>query len=223
MINRILHSWSFHMKFMKLTKGSFHKLHMKLETNYLRFLINDSGIRPDPLKVEAIKSLPAPTRVRVVGCFIGMTSHYCRFIPNFYKIAEPAIALTHNTHKIQMVQHSSIQKRVWQLCLSFHIQIRFNRPHCTHMPVICVSVRVWLSHGTRKMVFCQMLKMRLIYYLSYKLSKRQCKWSMIKKLLRSIIHQKLDYYLNNSRFVTKTDHKLLKYVLESPIQNLSCF
>ena len=29
MINRILHSWSFHMKFMKLTDGSFHKFHMK--------------------------------------------------------------------------------------------------------------------------------------------------------------------------------------------------
>ena len=29
MINRILHSWSFHMKFIKLAKGSFDKFHMK--------------------------------------------------------------------------------------------------------------------------------------------------------------------------------------------------
>ena len=29
MINRVLHSWSFHMKFMKLAEGSFHKFHMK--------------------------------------------------------------------------------------------------------------------------------------------------------------------------------------------------
>ena len=29
MINRILHSWSFHMEFMKLTQGSFHKFPMK--------------------------------------------------------------------------------------------------------------------------------------------------------------------------------------------------
>ena len=28
-INRILHSWSFHMKFMKLAEGSFHNFHMK--------------------------------------------------------------------------------------------------------------------------------------------------------------------------------------------------
>ena len=30
--------------------------------------------------------------------------------------------------------------------------------------------------------------------------------------------QKLDYYLHNAQFVLKTDHKPLKYLLESPIQ-----
>ena len=29
MINRILHSWSFYMKLMKLAEGSFHKFHIK--------------------------------------------------------------------------------------------------------------------------------------------------------------------------------------------------
>ena len=29
MINRILQSWSFHMKFIKLAEGSFDKFHMK--------------------------------------------------------------------------------------------------------------------------------------------------------------------------------------------------
>ena len=29
MINRILHSWSFHMKFMKFAEGSFYKFQMK--------------------------------------------------------------------------------------------------------------------------------------------------------------------------------------------------
>ena len=28
MINRILHSWSFHMKFMELAESLFHKFHM---------------------------------------------------------------------------------------------------------------------------------------------------------------------------------------------------
>ena len=39
MINRILHSWSFHMKFMKLAEGSFQKVHIKM-TNRVRSCIS---------------------------------------------------------------------------------------------------------------------------------------------------------------------------------------
>ena len=31
--------------------------------------------------------------------------------------------------------------------------------------------------------------------------------------------QKLDYYLHNTQFIIRTDHKPLKYLLESPMQN----
>ena len=58
------------------------------------FIISSEGMKPDPKKVEPIKSLPPPTCVREVGSFIGMGSYYRRFIPDFSEIAEPVIALT---------------------------------------------------------------------------------------------------------------------------------
>ena len=60
-----------------------------------------------------------------------------------------------------------------------------------------------------------------IYYLSHKLSKSQCKWSVVEKEAYAIHFalQKLDFYLHNAQFVIKTDHKPLKYLLESPMQN----
>ena len=75
---------------LKLKKCGF----LKSETQYLGFIINKDGIKPEPKKVEAIRSLPVPTCVREIRSFIGMCSFYRRFIPNFSEIAEPIIDLT---------------------------------------------------------------------------------------------------------------------------------
>ena len=60
-----------------------------------------------------------------------------------------------------------------------------------------------------------------IYYLSHKLSRSQCKWSVVEKEAYAIHFalQKIDYYFHNAQFVIKTDHKPLKYLLKSPMQN----
>ena len=60
-----------------------------------------------------------------------------------------------------------------------------------------------------------------INYLSHKLCRTQCKWSTVKKEAYAIHFslQKLDYYLHSAEFVIKTDHKPLKYLLESPMKN----
>ena len=79
-----------HQLKLKLKYCSF----LKGETNYLGFVISEDGIQPDQKKVEAIRTLPAPTCVREVRSFIGMCSYYRRFIPNFSKIAEPLVTLT---------------------------------------------------------------------------------------------------------------------------------
>ena len=60
-----------------------------------------------------------------------------------------------------------------------------------------------------------------IYFLSHKLSDTQGRWSTIEKEAY-VIHyslQKLDHYLHGADFIVRTDHKLLKYLLESPMQN----
>ena len=60
-----------------------------------------------------------------------------------------------------------------------------------------------------------------IYFLSHKLSDTQSRWSTIEKEAYAIHYalQKLDHYLHGAKFTIRTDHKPLKYLLESPMQN----
>jgi hypothetical protein len=57
--------------------------------------------------------------------------------------------------------------------------------------------------------------------LSHKLSDTQTRWSVVEKEAYAIYYalQKLDAYLHGASFTIRTDHKPLKYVLESPMQN----
>ena len=82
---------------LKLKKCSF----FQEQTEYLGFIIDKEGVKPDPKKVEAIRQLPAPTSVREIRGFIGMCSYYRRFIPNFSQIAEPLIDLTRKYAKFK--------------------------------------------------------------------------------------------------------------------------
>ena len=62
---------------------------------------------------------------------------------------------------------------------------------------------------------------RPLYYLSHRLSYTQTRWSTIEKEAYAIYYslQKLDHYLHNVEFTIFCDHKQLKYLLESPMQN----
>ena len=55
---------------------------------------NTTGIAPDPKKVEAIKSAPAPTTSRDVRRFLGMATYCAKFTPNFSAMSTPFRELT---------------------------------------------------------------------------------------------------------------------------------
>ena len=198
---------------LKLKKCSF----LKGETHYLGFIISEDGIKPDENKVEAIRSLPVPTCVKEVRSFIGMCSYYRRFIPNFSQIAEPIIALT---RKYAHFKWSDVHQKAFQYlkdsltCVPLLSYPDSNAPYVLYTDASDTCIGACLTQvceGEEKPIF----------YLSHKLSRTQCKWSVVEKEAFAIHFalQKLDYYLHNSSFVIRTDHKPLKYLLESPMQN----
>ena len=69
-------------------------LFLRDEVPCLGHLISAHGIRTDPAKTEKVKMFPTPCDVTVVRQFIGFTSYYLCFVPNFSNVASPLRALT---------------------------------------------------------------------------------------------------------------------------------
>ena len=212
-LNIIFQKLRQHKLKLKLKKCSF----LKTETNYLGFVIDEQGIKPDQKKVEAIRSLPVPTCVREVRSFVGMCSYYRRFIPNFSQIAEPIIALT---RKYAHFKWTDVHQKAFEFIkdslttVPLLVYPNCNKPYTLYTDASDTCIGACLTQ------ICDNDE-KPIYYLSHKLSKSQCKWSTVEKEAYAIHFalQKLDYYLHNAQFIIKTDHKPLKYLLESPMQN----
>ena len=211
-----------HQLKLKLKKCQF----FKKETKYLGFVINQDGVKPDPDKVKAVRLMAAPISVKEVRAFVGMCSYYRRFLPNFSRIAEPLIALTRKYAKFQWSQRCQLAFDQLKDNLTIVPQLAYpdiNKPYVLYTDAsdTCIGACLTQPCEDGENILPNVRNEKPIYYLSHKLSDTQTRWSTIEKEAFAIHYalQKLDHFLHNAKFTIKTDHKPLKYLLDSPMQN----
>ena len=64
------------------------------EVVYLGHVITAGGLKPNPRLTDTVQKFPEPQNLQDVRRFLGMSSYYRRFIPNFAKVAQPLHQLT---------------------------------------------------------------------------------------------------------------------------------
>ena len=61
----------------------------KKSVKFLGHVIDETGIRPDPVKVQAIQQLITPTNVPELRHFLGMVTYLSKFSPNLSQKVKP--------------------------------------------------------------------------------------------------------------------------------------
>jgi len=74
---------------------------LKSKIKYFGFLISENGIWAGDKGIEAVKNCPAPSKEQAVESFLGLSSHFRRFIKDFSSIAKPLYDLLRKVKPFQ--------------------------------------------------------------------------------------------------------------------------
>lgn len=188
--------------FLKRTKYVF----THHEVSYLGHIISEEGVKADPSKVEAMLKWPKPINITALHGFLGLTSYYRRFVKDYGKIAE---SLTQMLHKNKFIWTTQSEMAFEQLRAAMTQAPVLALPDfCQVFIVVCdtseVGVRAVLQQEGRPVSF-----------FSRPFSRHHMKLPAYEKeligLAKAVRHWRS--YLWGRRFVVRTDHCSLKFLL----------
>ena len=80
---------------LKLSKCTY----MQKEVVYLGHIVSADGVKHDPRKVSAVLDSQAPSNVKELRHFLGLTNYYRKFISSYASIADPLYKLLKGNKK----------------------------------------------------------------------------------------------------------------------------
>ena len=102
-----------HLRHLELVFERIHSFGFKLRpekcsfmmpsVRYLGSIIDQEGRRPDPDKITAMSTMPAPTNQAQLQAFLGLVNYYNHFVPHLQTIRAPLNALLTKDKKVGVV------------------------------------------------------------------------------------------------------------------------
>ena len=175
---------------------------------FLGHLIDSSGIRPDPSKVEAILKFKQPTQVADIRRFLGMVNQMSKFAPHLADITQPLRELlTKNSQWIWGEPQETAFTKVKQLLTSSPVLTLYD-------PNLESTVSADASSFGLGAVLLQKQKtneMKPVAYISRSMTAAEQRYAQIEKeaLALTWACERFSDYLLGTQFHVQTDHKPL--------------
>ena len=182
--------------------------------DYLGHVITATGLKTNPRLTDAVQEFPRPGNVHDVRRFLGMSSYYRRFIPNFAKVAQPLHQLTAKGVPFDWTKS----------CESAFVSLKTKLASPPVLAYPCFSKAFTLETDASIQGLGAVLsqvqedgKLHPVAYASRALNPSEKNYSVTEletlAVVWAVTH--FHYYLYGNRVTVLTDHSAVKAVLET--------
>jgi hypothetical protein len=196
-------------------------VYLRQEISYLGHIVSAEGLKPDPAKIQSVVDMQAPTSVKEIRRFLGLTGYYRKFIQNYAKIAQPMTVLTKKNIQFHWNPQAQEAFETLKTALVTHPVLTYpdaSKPYRLYTDASEFACGAVLSQESED-------GEHPVQYVSKQFSTAQMKWPTYEREAFAIVHavDKLRPYLYGHPFEVVTDHKPLQYILEGESKNLKVF
>ncbi|GFU27806.1 retrovirus-related Pol polyprotein from transposon opus [Trichonephila clavipes] len=168
---------------------------------------------PDPGKVESIKNISVPTTKKEIRSFLGLTSYYREYIPNFASLVLPLTELTRNRVPNIIpwneVAEQAFTKLKAQLVKAPSLYTPdLSKPYQLYTDASATAIGACLSQNDEKG------KENPIAFFSKKLTETQTRWATIEREAYAVIEalKRFDSWIFGAEIEVISDHNPLTYL-----------
>ena len=186
------------------------------EVSFYGHIISKEGVRPDPIKVNAIKDMPSPKSKEDVHRFLGMVNYLAKFVENLSSENEELRKLIHD--KEDFVWNNEKEKVFVKIkdLVSAELSLKYvqlNEPFIIESDASCFGLGACLIQNGVP-----------VYFASRVLTQTERNYAQIEKELLAIVFacKRFDQFIvGNKDIRVRTDHKPLESIFKKPILNAS--
>lgn len=207
---RILQILSDRLNAAGLTISSEKSRFCMKQLSYLGYVIDQSGVHPDPEKVSSVDNYPVPRSIKDVRRLMGLAGWYRRFIPNFSTIMAPLSELTKKGRKFQWNDDAEkAMQQVKGILVSAPVLANpdYSKPFIIQTDASDLGMGGVLVQG-------EGAEERVIAYTSTKFSSTQRNYQTTERECLAVITaiEKFRPYIEGVKFTVVTDHASLLWL-----------